>query len=309
MPKFDPRVAFKRDMGHRVSVGQFVATWNSFHDPRDASSERSFVGRVVSIQGKVARLSMLNVGRGGVCTYARGAPLRFHKRACWPVPVGAGGAGMRLLLVDPEDAVVVQKKQQKLKPVDETKSSLGFKSANPVVKDAVNSYLASLLESGGGGGALVLDTATLASSKALLKKGILKRVFVPNHDATEVARMPAKRPNVTVRHCSAREMLEDGLDDDGHMSLQLAFLDYCGAWDESKLGDVIMLLPRLAKRAVVALTICRRTGAPPDGGFTMEDLMRRDFERAVSCGGYAHVCLRTFRYAGAMLTCVYELRR
>ena len=148
-----------------------------------------------------------------------------------------------------------------------------------------------------------MDAATLASSRALLRTGLVSCVHVPNHDAHEVARMPRRPAGVNVRHCSLTQMLEDGFPG----KLQLAFLDYCGAWGPDKVKDVQLLLPKLGKRALVALTICRRCKEPADTGLSMEDIMRADVERLASASGYRHVCIRTFRYAAAMLTVVYEL--
>ena len=298
--RYDPRMAYNATLGYTVKVGQVVATFNAYSTGED---DRTFVGRVVSIDGKLARLRVMDVGgRGGQVSYARGPALRFYTSACWPVPTTMVGATLRLGVKDPE-TLLSKKEKQVVK-------SGKFKSTDPDVKNEVNAYLATLLEHGGGTAAMVLDTALLPSSMALLATGKCAHVYVPNHDLEEVALMKPRK-NVTVKHCSAREMLEAGGGMDGRRGVQLVFLDYCGAWNESKLGDVKVLLSgvKLSKRACVALTICRRTKSPREDGLTMEDAMRRDFERACNSAGYLHVCLRTFRYAGAMITCVYELLR
>jgi len=294
MPKYDPRRDYAVDLKQsKVSVGDVVATFNAFYP----KGPRTYVGRVVTVKGNLARLSMMDVSRDGSLTVRRGAPLRFYYKSCWRVPV----KGIKMQVADPED-VLAKKVQKKAKALLPTSLS-DFKSSDQGVKDEVNAFLASMLQKAGGSAALVLDTATLPSATSLLNTGLVKKVFVPNHDAVEVALM-RKRPGVEVKHCSLRQMLEEH---SGGLKFKLAFLDYCGAWDEGKAGDVKLLLLKLAKRAVVGLTICRRTSCPGEIG--MEDAMRMDFERAANAAGFMHVCVRTFRYAGAMLTCVYELTK
>ena len=287
MPKYDPRRDYATDVRKpKVCVGDVVATFNAYYP----EGPRTYVGRVVSVAGNLARLRMMDVARDGTLTGRRGAPLRFYWKSCWRVPVKDD----KLQVADPEDVLAMAKLP---------KCVSDFKSADQSVKDEVNAFLASTLQRVGGAAALVLDTAALPSATSLLKTGLVKKVFVPNYDAAEVEMM-RKCPGVEIRHCSLRQMLEENVK---KYKLQLAFLDYCGAWDEDKATDVELLLPKLAKRAVVGLTICRRTSCP--GVIGMEDAMRADFERAANRAGFMHVCVRTFRYAGAMMTCVYELNK
>ena len=110
-----------------------------------------------------------------------------------------------------------------------------------------------------------------------------------------------KSPEIMVEHCTAHDMLMLG---DARMKYQLVFLDYCGMWRQA---DVELLFKHsMARRGVVAVTICRRTPRP-EADQTEEDRMREEFDRIATANGFDHACIKTFRYAGAMLTCVYEV--
>jgi hypothetical protein len=182
-----------------------------------------------------------------------------------------------------------------------------FKSANPEVKDEVNAFLA--LAAVNASRALVLDTHAFQTTRALRDSNPKLKIDIPNNDAEEVCAMRAVlasdkslAPGIEVAHCTAHDMLLG----DARTKYQLVFLDYCGMWRKEDVN--LMFKHHMARRGVVAVTICRRTPRP-EADRNEEDRMREEFDRLATANGFDHVCLKTFRYAGSMLTCVYEVVR
>ena len=320
----------KMDLKFTFSVNDYAATYNPYWAP---GLERTIVGKVLAVGTSYIRLRPFNVDSMGKCTPARGPALNYYLGACWPVFLNEG-----VLPVDPEkvltevEAEAPRKKlpkgwvwadepKQLKRKTCEDKDSLHtlkkckvaevakFKSADPELKEVVNTSIArALMEECGrlAKRALVLDTRAFNTTRKLLKQFPWLTVDIPNSDLEEVAAMTrstAFSDRVRVEHCTAHDMLLRG---DARKKYQLVFLDYCGTW---RLDDVQLLLQkRMACRGIVAITICRRT-PKPDADRTEEDRMRQEFDRAANDAGFAHTCLKTYRYTGSMLTVLYQVRK